>query len=579
MSQSRRQRIDALHSQVDALAGSGRLESEDAAIIEQLVSELSVYKGELEVQNETLREALAALEASRARFERLFQQAPIGYAVLDTVGVIRAANEALVEMTQIPRTQLVGRFLYRCLTPDSASAFAMRLASLAGSQAGEMRALDAEIKTPEGTVPVRIILSWDAQEGDTGPCYLVAVVDMTLVRRREAELARALDAALAADRAKGEFLATMSHELRTPLNGILGMLQLLEDSGLTEEQRLYTAQAREASRHLVRLLSDILDFARLDAGHPEPVWERFRLQEDIFAPVYGALHLEAEGKGLYLRLEMAQGTPEVWIGDAGRSRQILLNIVGNAVKYTTQGGVVVQASASVGGLCFWVEDTGSGMDDATLEGLFEPFRRGHGKDILGVRGAGLGMAIVARLVRLLSGSLCVDTGPGAGTRMVAVVPARPGIAMAEAVAVDVAPPVAHPSQCGLRVRVLVAEDDAINRLVAVRLLRSRGYEVREAVDGVQTLEWLEEECFDVVLMDIQMPGLDGLETTRRIRASHKPYRHIAIVAMTAHTQEEDKRQALAAGMQGYVSKPFDIQEVEEAIALAMAQAAQEGSVV
>ncbi|MBC7355529.1 MAG: response regulator [Desulfomicrobiaceae bacterium] len=568
MSESRRQRLDALRLRVESLARDGRISPEDAALVEELVTELAVYKGELEVQNETLRETLAELEASRVRFQRLFQYAPIGYAVLDSAGVVREANLALADLVRRPQGRLGGQHFFRLLAPDSRPAFVERLRGVV-ARGGE-RSFDALLLHRRGaSTPVRLVLFCDAAAciGDDVQ-VLVAVIDMTPVRRREAELAAALEAAKAADRAKSEFLATMSHELRTPLNGILGMLQLLEGTALSEEQRFYVSQAGGASRHLVRLLSDVLGFARLDAGRPEPVVEHFAVREDVLEPVQGALGLEAAGKGLALRLETAPELAPWWRGEASRLRQILLNLVGNAIKYTSDGEVSVWVEACPRGLRLWVEDAGPGMSDATLERLFEPFCRGE--QTQRTSGVGLGMAIVARLLRLMGGSLCVETALGQGTRIVVVVPAQPCEGREDL------QPVAVEPICAERVRVLVVEDDVVNRLVAVRLLGSRNYEVHEAADGGEALARLAEECFDVVLMDVQMPGMDGVEVTRRIRDSQAPYRHIPIIAMTAHAFAEDRQRFLAAGMDEVLTKPFDISMVEATISAVLTARAAEG---
>jgi PAS domain S-box-containing protein len=574
VSEARRQRIEALQARVDALAHEGRISAEDAALVDELVTELAVYKGELEVQNETLRETMAALESSRARFHRLFQYAPIGYAVLDHVGVVHEANLALAAMVDMPQEQLRGRHFSRLLAPETIPAFVLRLQGVT-AQGGE-RSVDAAVVSQEGAAtPVRLVLFCDAHActEETGQ-VLLAVIDMTLVRRREAELSQALEAAKAADRAKSEFLATMSHELRTPLNGILGMLQLLEETPLAEEQHFYVTQARSASQHLVRLLSDVLEFARLDAGHPTPVVERFAVDADVLAPVRGALGLEATHKGISLRLDVAPGLSPWWRGDGSRLRQILLNLVGNAIKYTSEGEVSVWVEACPRGLRLWVEGTGPGMSDATLERLFDPFCRGE--QTQRTSGVGLGMAIVARLLRLMGGSLCVETALGQGTRMVVVVPAQPFVGQMDAGTLHPPQPVTVGPTCAGRVRVLVVEDDAVNRLVAVRLLRSQNYEVREAVNASEALAWLAEECFDVVLMDVQMPGMDGVETTRRIRETPSPYRHIPIIAMTAHAFAEDRKRFLAAGMDEVLVKPFDIPMVEATITVVLAARAVGG---
>ncbi|BDV01072.1 histidine kinase [Thermodesulfomicrobium sp. WS] len=568
MSEARRQRIDALRLRVESLACDGRISPEDAALVEELVTELAVYKGELEVQNETLRETLAELEASRARFQRLFQYAPIGYAVLDGTGVVCEANIALAALADMPQARICGRHFSRLLAPETVPAFILRLREVM-AQGGE-RSVNAVLVHQDGaSTPVRLVLFCDAEAcAGENTQVLLAVIDMTLVRRREAELSAALEAAKAADRAKSEFLATMSHELRTPLNGILGMLQLLEGTALSEEQRFYVTQAGGASRHLVRLLSDVLDFARLDTGRPEPVVERFAVREDVLEPVQGTLGLEAAGKGLALRLETAPELAPWWRGDGSRLRQILLNLVGNAIKYTSEGEVSVWVEACPRGLRLWVEDTGPGMSDATLERLFDPFCRGE--QTQRTSGVGLGMAIVARLLRLMGGSLCVETALGRGTRMVVVVPGQPFVGQMDAGTPPRPQPVTVGPTCAGRVRVLVVEDDAVNRLVAVRLLRSQNYEVREAVNASEALAWLAEECFDVVLMDVQMPGMDGVEATRRIRESQTPYRHIPIIAMTAHAFAEDRQRFLAAGMDEVLTKPFDISMVQATISAVLA---------
>lgn len=396
------------------------------------------------------------------------------------------------------------------------------------------------------------------------------LLDVTAQKQSEERLRRAMVEARAANIAKSEFLANISHEVRTPLNGVLGMLQLLETSGLSEEYAGHVATALSCGRGLVRILSDILDFSLLDAG-------RLALRSEVcdlralVADVLEVFSVESARKGLRLAAALAPKTPQVVLTDPARLRQILFNVVGNAVKFTETGSVRLEvALASQRGreahLLFTVTDSGIGIPEDKLDAIFEPFTQIDGSLTRKYGGTGLGLGIVKRLIGLLGGVIAVDSLPGRGTEFAFSVRCR----LADT-AVEAAVPVRERTSCreGV-VRVLVVEDEAINRLATVSMLRKLGFAAEAVEDGDEALNVLARQHFDVVLMDIQMPRLSGDEATRRIRRGERAGidPDIPVIALTAHAMAGDRERCLACGMDDYLSKPVDIAALGQAVSRA-----------
>ena len=370
-------------------------------------------------------------------------------------------------------------------------------------------------------------------------------------------LARARDEAQAASRIKSQFLANMSHELRTPFNGMLGMLDLLADSPLTPAQRDLLQTARASAGHLLALLNDILDLSALDAGQlriqPEPV----DLPE-LVRHVHRWLQPQAERKGIELGLSIDDGGTPWVLADATRVRQILLNLLGNAIKFTEQGWVAVRAEWRDAHLVVAVQDTGIGIEPARVAALFEPFVQTDASHTRRFGGTGLGLAICHRLIQAMGGTIDVVSAPGQGSTFTFRVP----------LPVVVQAPASQPAggattQWRRGARALVVEDNAINQQVVCRLLQRQGVETVVAGDGAQALALLREEPFDLVLMDCQLPGMDGWETTRRARA--QGFRG-PVVALTANATEDDRRLCLAAGMDDFLAKPFTVAGLQAVLA-------------
>jgi signal transduction histidine kinase/CheY-like chemotaxis protein len=379
--------------------------------------------------------------------------------------------------------------------------------------------------------------------------------------QRTEELEEATRQALSASQAKGEFLANMSHELRTPMTGVLGMIDIVLDSRLTEEQREQLETSQRCAHSLLALLNDLLDLSKIEAG--KMILERIPL--DVRLLVVDCLQGQApraRQKGIRLSYEISPEVPTCLIGDPLRLRQILNNLLSNAVKFTDAGSVCAHltgAPSTPSGkfdLHLEVTDTGAGIPAEKLPLVFEKFTQADGSISRRYGGTGLGLAITNKLVETHGGEIWVESEVGRGSKFHVMIPMEQG--NSDVVAEEIPAPAAGqaPPACNAADScVLVVEDNPVNRTVITSLLEKRGFRVRTANDGRQAIEILEAAPVDLVLMDVQMPVMDGLETTRLIRAEPR-WRKLPIVAMTAHAMDGDRTQCLDAGMDDYVAKPI-----------------------
>lgn len=463
----------------------------------------------------------------------------------------------------------------------------------AGCRTGSLFLLEASSLTPGFSA---ILSSWPISLrtcAESISAVLVLALSLIFRRRiiRGRELERQLAAVIAertesveienahmreASRVKSQFLANISHEIRTPMNGIVGTLELALMTQTTAEQKEYLELCKDSARSLMVLLNDMLDFSRMELEKLDIERSDFTLASCMRGAVDSA-SMAAQEKGLTLRVDLADDLPTRLAGDPARVHQILVKLVDNAVKFSSAGEITVSARRVMSQdllpeledgslyLLFCVQDQGMGIPDEKRKAIFEPFEQLDGSLTRKAGGTGLGLAICKRLVRLLGGRLWVESEAGKGSRFYFTASFFPASGAHREGAATVQKS-KDKSDWERRTQVLLVEDNHVNQVVALRLLEKRGYHCLLASNGREALEILSSASVDLVLMDIQMPEMDGFEATRCIRELEKSTgAHVPILAMTAHAMQSDRDACRLAGMDGHIAKPVHSDQLYQAI--------------
>ena len=509
--------------------------------------------------------ALAQVRADRERLEFAIESAGDGYFEIDFVGMVYRPNPKLAIALGFDASPKDMATLRDRVHPDDApEAFARLEQCVRGKRIGWNQ--DLRVRVAAGGyrwmhLRARVM-------GDPNSRGLVAtVVDLSERKALEAELRAAKETAEAGSRAKGEFLANMSHEIRTPLNGILGMAQVLMNDDLAPAQREKIETILESGQSLTVLLNDVLDLAKVDAGKLEISPMAGDLQQtvdravDLFRPT-------ADSKGLELSVRPGSTPIRRLNYDPVRVRQCVSNLVSNAIKFTAEGRVevsVLSRELDDGRylIAIAVTDTGIGLSAAAQAKLFSAFTQADGATTRRFGGTGLGLAISRQLARLMGGDIVVESGEGRGSTFLLTFEAKPTEASdRREQALDETLPAPWASADSLRGRrVLLTDDNVVNRQVIKLLVAKLGLEIVEATNGREALDKLASESFDLVLLDIHMPVMDGRETIQRLRASGRPWSELPVIALTADAMSGDRERYLALGMSDYVSKPINQDEL------------------
>jgi PAS domain S-box-containing protein len=533
----------------------------------------------LEALNRTLAErdrVEKLLRASEERYRGIIDLAQDVIYQTDAEGRFTFFNRAALELMGYPADELAGRQFLELIREDERDAarrfYGVQFARRTPNTYYEFAASKGSGETVWFGQNVRLLIDGEEIVG-----FQAVARDITERKKIEAELGRARDAALRSARLKSEFLANMSHEIRTPMNGIIGMTGLLRGTNQTYEQQEYTRHIESSAESLLTIINDILDFSKIEAGKLDVEPVDLNLHK-IVESTCGMLSERANEKGIGFASTFDDRIPERLRSDPVRIRQVLTNLIGNAIKFTDRGDVrvrVCRQEESRGHLVvrFEVTDTGIGIAPDVGSHLFESFTQGDSSTTRRYGGTGLGLSISRKLVELLGGEIGFESQAGVGSTFWCTIRFERGQAdglssngAEDALPNDALTETAHDGNGGNgRLRILVAEDNAINQKVTLGQLRKLGYIAEVASDGRQVLDVLERRSFDIILMDCQMPVMDGYQTAVEIRRRERSDHYTIIIALTASAMQGTRERCMASGMDGYISKPVNITELESVL--------------
>jgi PAS domain S-box-containing protein len=515
-----------------------------------------------------MKEAQQQVQNAENRMQAILDNVLDGIITIDGKGIIISVNPAAITLFGYSREEMVGQNV-KILMPEPTRSdhdgYLARYRSTGKTKAiGVGRELEGLAK--DGRIfPMELTVTEMALHGDR--MFVGLVRDITERRRAQEETKLARQAAEEANRTKSDFLANMSHEIRTPMNAIIGMTHLAQKTNPTAKQKEYLTKIGNAAEALMGIINDILDFSKIEAGKLDLECITFSL-DAVLNNIEDMIGIKAGDKGVKMSLSVLPDVPRTLIGDPLRLGQILINLVNNAVKFTASGEVTIQVmnvpdAPEPGRLTFSVRDTGIGMTKEQVSRLFQPFNQADTSITRKYGGTGLGLAISKQLCEIMGGDIRVESEPGKGSTF--IVTAQFGVSE-ETLSVAAQPQhaLALTAKSLVGRKVLLVEDNEINRDLAVELLSDMGMLVTLAENGQEGVERIIAETFDLVLMDIQMPVMDGLTATKLIRGGER-FRNLPIIAMTAHAMSGDRERSLEAGMNDHITKPINPSRLRETL--------------
>jgi PAS domain S-box-containing protein len=513
------------------------------------------------------REAVSREQATSMTLKKLIDMVPVGIAILDEDKKITTWNKANEQITGWTEAELLGKSIYKTVEDSDPDTRTMsdQVNKRLEKYSGEM-----EYVTKSGQVVdlhISIVPLFDGEGKRNGS--LSVGVNISDLRERERRLMEANRALKEASAAKSDFLTNMSHEIRTPLNGVIAMSELMGMTEMTGEQLEMLQTVQSSASHLLSIVDDILDFAKVESGNLRVEHVKFDLQDIVEQSIRSVMPF-AEAKSLKVTTSLPAHLRNSFNGDPGRICQVLLNLIGNAIKFTEKGEVSVALSASkvINGksvVRFEVSDTGIGIPTNQLDKLFKAFSQADGSMTRKYGGTGLGLSIAHGLIDLMDGEIGVDSIEGQGSKFWFTVPLEMiGVEKKQVIAATTQTIADIPSISGMH--ILVAEDNAVNQTIAKAMLTKLGATCEVVENGKLALEALESGKYDLILMDCQMPEMDGYEATRTIRLNESAdIQTIPIVALTAHAMAGDREKCLDAGMDDYLTKPIHMKNLAQAI--------------
>ena len=562
----------------------------------ETLHELYVHQIELEMQNEELRRAQVELDSARARYFDLYDLAPVGYCTTSETGLIQEANLTAATLLDVSRDKLVKQPFSRFIHKEDRDIYYRHHKQICES--GTPQVCELRLVKRDATSFWARMVTTRTQEAEGAQLCRVVVSDITELRQTMQELQQTnrdlkiaieqsnelAEQARKANAAKSEFLANMSHEIRTPLNGVIGMTGLLLDMELNAEQHEYAQIARISGEMLLSLINDILDFSKVEARKLELEMLDFDLRS-LLKDTADLLDLGVHEKELELICQVDPNVPSFLRGDPGRLRQILVNLGGNAVKFTDKGKIAISAcleseDEQTATIRFSVNDTGIGIPANRRDILFSPFSQVDGSTTRRYGGTGLGLAISRQLAELMGGKIGLESEEGKGSTFWFTVVFEKQQAGSgseyenfannmdgDSIEGSAAKPTVYKKDKH-KIRILVAEDNRVNQKVAQAMLKKMGLKADVVANGQEAVNALQTIPYDLVLMDCQMPEMDGFKATREIRwqGSKALNPCIPIIAMTASAMQGDRDKCIQAGMSDFIAKPFQNRELAKMLA-------------